>query len=379
MRNFALEVFFSKWEFAAKHHLTASDAQGMTLSELLLLASAEDRARFDVLHLGYTKTFGSPTLLAEIARTYDAISDDQLLCFAGAEEGIFVAMRVLLSADDHAVVTTPNYQAAETIPLSICAVTGVPLDEANHWALDIDAVKAALRPNTKLISINFPNNPTGAIPSRATFDALVDLCRSRGIWLFSDEVYRLIEREPASRLPQVADVYERGVSLGVMSKAYGLPGLRIGWLACQDRVFLGKCELYKHYLSICNSAPSELLAEIALKAADTILTRNRSIVQHNTGLLNAFFGHFPDVFDWRPSDGGCVAFVRYKPSPWGTDGVEAFTQRLVEESGVLLLPSSIYHSELGPVPQDRFRIGFGRFGMEEGLAAFREWLMRNRA
>ena len=379
MRNFALEVFFSKWEFAAKHHLTASDAQGMTLSELLLLASAEDRARFDVLHLGYTKTFGSPTLLAEIARTYDAISDDQLLCFAGAEEGIYVAMRVLLSADDHAVVITPNYQAAETIPLSICAVTGVPLDEASGWALDVDAIKAALRPNTRLISINFPNNPTGAIPSRPTFDALVDLCRSRGIWLFSDEVYRLIEREPASRLPQVADVYERGVSLGVMSKAYGLPGLRIGWLACQDRVFLGKCERYKHYLSICNSAPSELLAEIALKAADTILTRNRGIVQHNTGLLNAFFGHFPDVFDWRPSDGGCVAFVRYKPSPWGTDGVEAFTQRLVEESGVLLLPSSIYHSELGPVPQDRFRIGFGRFGMEEGLAAFREWLMRNRA
>ena len=379
MRNFALEVFFSKWEFAARHHLTASDAQSMTLSELLVLASAEDRARYDALHLGYTKTFGSPTLLAEIARTYDAISDDQLLCFAGAEEGIYVAMRVLLSADDHAVVITPNYQAAETIPLSICAVTGVPLDEANHWALDVDAVKAALRPNTRLISINFPNNPTGAIPSRPTFDALVDLCRSRGIWLFSDEVYRLIEREPASRLPQVADVYERGVSLGVMSKAYGLPGLRIGWLACQDRVFLGKCERYKHYLLICNSAPSELLAEIALKAADTILTRNRGIVQHNTGLLNAFFGHFPDVFDWRPSDGGCVAFVRYKPSPWGTDGVEAFTQRLVEESGVLLLPSSIYHSELGPVPQDRFRIGFGRFGMEEGLAAFREWLMRNRA
>ena len=122
-------------------------------------------------------------------------------------------------------------------------------------------------------------------------------------------------------------------------------------------------------------SPSELLAEIALKARDTILARNRGIVQHNTGLLDAFFADFPDLFDWHPSDGGCVAFVRYK----GGDSVEAFTQRLVEESGVLLLPSSIYHSELGPVPQDRFRIGFGRLGMEQGLAAFREWLMRNRA
>ena len=375
MRNFALEVFFSKWEFAARHHLTASDAQSMSLSELLALASAEDRARYDALHLGYTKTFGSPTLLAEIARTYDSLTDQQLLCFAGAEEGVYVAMRVLLKPGDHAVVITPNYQAAETIPLSICAVTGVPLDVANNWALDIDAIKAALRPHTRLISINFPNNPTGAIPPRATFDALVDLCRSRGIWLFSDEVYRLIEQDPLARLPQVADVYERGISLGVMSKAYGLPGLRIGWLACQDRAFLGECERYKHYLSICNSAPSELLAEIALKARDTILARNRGIVQHNTGLLNAFFADFPDLFEWRPSDGGCVAFTRYK----GADGVEAFTQRLVEESGVLLLPSSIYHSELGPVPHDRFRIGFGRTGMEAGLAALRDWLMRNRA
>ena len=375
MRNFALEVFFSKWEFAARHHLTASDAQSMTLSELLALASPADRARFDALHLGYTKTFGSPTLLAEIVGTYDAITDEQLLCFAGAEEGIYVAMRVLLTADDHAIVITPNYQATETIPLSICAVTGVPLDEANGWALDINAVRAALRPNTRLISINFPNNPTGAIPPRATFDALVELCAKRGIWLFSDEVYRLIERDPLARLPQVADVYERGISLGVMSKAYGLPGLRIGWLACQDRAFLEACERYKHYLSICSSAPSELLAEIALKARDTILARNRGIVQHNTGLLDAFFTDFPDLFDWHPSDGGCVAFVRYK----GSDGVETFTERLVEESGVLLLPSSIYHSELGPVPQDRFRIGFGRTGMEQGLAAFREWLMRNRA
>ena len=373
MRNFALEVFFSKWEFAVQHYLTASDAQSMTLTELLALASPEDRARFDALHLGYTKTFGSATLLAEIAGTYDTITDQHLLCFAGAEEGIYVAMRVLLKADDHAVVVTPSYQAVETVPLSICAVTGVPLDEANGWALDLDAVKAALRPNTRVVSINFPNNPTGAIPSRVTFDALVELCRSRGIWLFSDEVYRLIERDPALRLPQAADVYERGLSLGVMSKAYGLPGLRIGWLACQDREFLEACEHYKHYMSICNSAPSELLAEIALKAREPILARNRGIVRHNAALLDAFFADFPDLFDWRPSDGGCVAFVRYK----GTDGVERFTERLVEESGVLLLPSSIYRSELGPVPQDHFRIGFGRANMEPGLAAFREWLMRN--
>lgn len=374
MRNFALEVYFSKWEFAAKYHLTASDAQSMTLSQLLAHASPADRERFDNLHLGYTKTFGAESLLHEIAQTYDVIGEEQLLCFAGAEEGIYVAMRVLLKPEDHCIVITPNYQAAETIPLSICAVTGVALDENANWALDLDAVRAALRPNTKLISINFPNNPTGAIPSQETFAALIELCRERGIWLFSDEVYRLIEHRSDARVPQVADVYERGVSLNVMSKSYGLPGLRIGWLACQDRAFLQECERYKHYLSICNSAPSELLAEIALKAREAIVGRNRDIAHRNLDLLDGFFADFPGLFDWRRPDGSCVAFIRYN----GADGVERFTERLVEETGVLLLPSSIYRSELGPVPQDHFRIGFGRSNLPESLAVFREWLMRNR-
>jgi aspartate/methionine/tyrosine aminotransferase len=372
MRDFALEVYFSKWEFAARHHLTASDAQSLTLAELLGYASPADRERFDTLHLGYTQTFGASSLRAEIAGTYEAIAPDQLLCFAGAEEGIYVAMRTLLGPEDHVIVITPNYQAAETIPLGICAVSGVPLNEHDHWSLDIDRVKAALRPNTRLISINFPNNPTGAILPRDRFDALVDLCRQHGLWLFSDEVYRLIERDPALRLPQVADVYERGISLNVMSKSYGLPGLRIGWLACQDRAFLSACERYKHYLSICNSAPSELLAEIALKAREPILARNRAIVAANLALLGPFFAEFPALFDWREPDGSCVAFLRYK----GGDGVEAFTTRLIEEAGVLLLPSSIYRSELGPVPANHFRIGFGRTAVPEALAAFGDWLRR---
>jgi aspartate/methionine/tyrosine aminotransferase len=374
MRDFALEVYFSKWEFAAKHHLTASDAQSLTLNELLAQASPRDRDRFMNLPLSYTKTFGAETLLPVIAETYDHISEHNLLCFAGAEEAIYTAMKALLTPTDHCIVITPNYQAAETVPLSICAVTGVALDENNNWALDVDKIQAALQPNTKLISINFPNNPTGAIASQEAYAALIELARARGIWIFSDEVYRLIERAPELRLPQMADVYERGISLNVMSKAYGLPGLRIGWLACQDRELLIKCERYKHFLSICNSAPSEMLAEIALKARTFILDRNRKIVRNNIVLLNDFFAEFKDRFEWREPDGSCVAFIKYK----GAEGVEAFTTRLVEEAGVLFLPSSIYRSELGLVPADRFRIGFGRNGIAAGLGALRDWLLRNR-
>jgi aspartate/methionine/tyrosine aminotransferase len=231
-------------------------------------------------------------------------------------------------------------------------------------------LRAALRPNTRLISINFPNNPTGKIISRACLDAIVELCRARGIWLFSDEVYRLIERDPARRLPQAADAYERGISLNVMSKAYGLAGLRIGWLACKDPAMLLKFERYKHFLSICNAAPSEVLACIALKAGHTLLTRNRALVRANLKVLEAFFGDYAQLFDWREPDGGCVGFIRYL----GADGVEEFTRRLVEEAGVLFLPSSVYRSELGPVPENCLRVGFGRAQLPAGVAALRTWL-----
>src|SRR6185437_588804 len=243
-------------------------------------------------------------------------------------------------------------------------------DRERNWDLDMDLLRAALRPNTKLISINFPNNPTGKILERDHFEEIVAICRSRGIWLFNDEVYRSIERDPGRRLPAAVDAYERGISLNVMSKAYGLAGLRIGWLACKDRAMLVRFERFKHFLSICNSAPSEVLARIALKAREKILDRNRAVIRANLAVLNAFFADYAHLFEWREPDGGCTAFIRYK----GAEGVEEFTRRLVEEAGVLFLPSSLYRSELGPVPQDCLRVGFGHSHVPRGIAALRRWL-----
>ena len=372
--DFRLETYFSKWEFSARYHMTASDAQSLTIKELLALADAPDREAFETLSLGYTQTFGAPELLEVIASTYERLAPADLLCFAGAEEGLYVAMHALLDKGDHAIVVTPNYQSSETIPLSLCEVTGVALDPEQGWTLDIDAVAAAIRPNTRLISINFPHNPTGKILERERFDALVDLCRQHGIYLFSDEAYRLLGLGEGGQLPAVADVYERGLSLAVMSKPYGLPGLRIGWIACQDRALLSRMERMKHYLSICNAGPSEVLARIALKAREPILARIHQLMRHNLRLLDGFFREFEGLFEWYRPDGGCIAYPRYL----GAEGVERFATDLVERTGVLLLPSSIYESALGPVPQDRFRIGYGRTHMEEGLEVFANYLRGRR-
>ncbi|MBT6036552.1 MAG: aminotransferase class I/II-fold pyridoxal phosphate-dependent enzyme [Kordiimonadaceae bacterium] len=374
MRNFELEVFFSKWEFKAKYHLTASDMESMSMKDLLALASDDDRAAFDNLWLGYTETYGLPALRSEIAKTYDTLEDQDILCFNGAEEGIYAAMKAMLTPDDHVIVIVPNYQAAETIPLSICDVTGISLQADNDWALDIDAIIGALRPNTKIISINFPNNPTGKIISREELDTLVEIARKFEIYIFSDEVYQGIELDENKRIPQLADIYEKGISLNVMSKAYGLPGLRLGWIACRDHDILQDIERYKHFLTICNSAPSEILSLIALKARDKILQRNKALLSQNLDKLDKFFGEFPDVFEWNRPDGGAVAYPKYI----GDGTANQFCEDLLEETGVLILPPRIYNSELLSTPQDRFRIGFGRSGMDEMLDVFYHYLKKNR-
>jgi aspartate/methionine/tyrosine aminotransferase len=369
-RNFELEIFFSKYEFKVRYNAGGSVIQSLTIAELLELCNTDEHKQWDALYLGYTETRGGPDLREVIADTYDTIKADNILCFAGAEEGIFATMHAILEPGDHALVAYPNYQSAETIPCGICDVTGIPLDPKNNWTIDIDYVKDHIKPNTKLISINFPNNPTGKIIEKDKYLALVNLCRNHGIYLFSDEVYRLMERKPALRLPQAADIYEKAISLNVMSKAYSLAGLRIGWIATQDKVLSRKTEKIKHFLSVCNSGPSEFLATVALRNRDRILERNRRIVESNLKHLNAFFEKHSSLFEWVEPDGGCIGFPRYK----GKESVEDFVNRIIEKLGILFVPASVFRSDLGATPADRFRIGFGRLYFPEAMNELDEYL-----
>jgi len=373
--DFRLETHFSKWEFKARYHMTASDAESISLRDLLAMATPAERDAFEGMSLGYTETFGAPDLRETIATTYQRQSATDILCFAGASEGIFAANTVILDKDSHAIVVTPNYQSHETLPVAICEATGVPLDPDDGWSLDIDRVRDAIKPNTKLVTINFPHNPTGTILPLDRYMALVELCRTHGIYILHDEIFNGLGPTGTQHLPFIADVYERGLSLNVMSKSFGLPGLRIGWIACQDAEILSAMERMKHYLSICNSGPSERLTNIALNNRDRLLQRNCGIVDANLPKWEAFFARHPDLFDWYRPDGSCMAFPRYK----GPEGVEEFCRSAVEDSGVLLLPSTIYRSDLGPTPTDRFRLGYGRHGLDEGLAALEAHVMRNKA
>ena len=371
MRKFELEAYFSEWEFNARYHMTPSDMGSMTLDELLSMASEEDKEKLNNLYLGYTQILGDPKLREEIAKTYDTMNNDNILCFAGAGEGIYITMRTLLNEDDHAIVITPNYQTAETIALEVCEVSGIALDYQNNWELDLDELESIIKSNTKLIAINFPHNPTGALLSKEKTNKLIDICRKYDLFLFSDEVFRGLERDENDTMPQIADLYEKGLSLNVLSKAYGFPGLRIGWIASKDMQALNALEKYKHYTSICNSAPSEQLAIIVLKNKEKILGQNREIASKNLDILEEFFLNYPKLFEWKRPKGGSIAYPKYL----GEDGVEEFCKSLIKDASVLLLPASIYESELTPTPKGHFRIGFGRNEIfEDGLNAMKGYI-----
>ena len=371
--DFKLETYFSKWEFNTKFNLCASDTESLDLKYLLSICSKDEKKLWDDMRLGYTETFGSDILIDSISKTYDKVDKKDILTFAGAEEGIYISMNSILSSDDHSIVITPNYQSAQTIPSSICDVTNVDLDSKNNWNMDLDILRDSIKPNTKLISINFPHNPTGKIISQDELNQLVDICRDKGIYLFSDEIYRMMERDKTSRLTQVSDMYERGISLNGMSKSYGMPGVRIGWISTKDHKLIDRMEKQKHYLSICNSAPSEILSVMALNSRDIILERTRTIINNNLLELNKFFEEYKYLFHWDQPDGGCIGFPRFKAN----EKIEIFCEKLIKERSVLLLPSNIYDSSLSKSPDNHFRIGYGRVNMPEALVEFKKFINDN--
>lgn len=370
MHDFALGNFLSQWAASTRHDLSASESETLQLADLLAMASAEDAQRWETLTLGYGDPCGAIWLREAIAATYTGLGVDATRCFAGAQEAMVCVARALLSPGDHAVVVVPCYPPSEWAVTAVAAATGVALDPARGWDLDLDRVAAAIRPTTRMIVVNFPNNPTGALISRATLEALVDLCRRHGLYLVSDEVYRLIDRDPATRLPQMAEIYERGVSINGLSKSFGLPGLRVGWVACRDRAALAQIEAVQHVLSGGLAVSSEVLAHIALRAQGRILARNRAIAEANLRLLRAFMTRHASLFAWDEPTGGVAAFPRYR----GPGDAKDFAAGLAREAGVLVLPGCVWRSPLAPVPEDRFRVGFGRLGMEPALAAWEAFL-----
>jgi aspartate/methionine/tyrosine aminotransferase len=364
IRPFAIERFYERWEFQAELMLSSSDCESLSVCELLALEpGAEERLRS--LRLGYTEVPGSLELRDAIASGYASLGPDDVLGLAAAEEGIFVSYHALVGPGDHVVVETPCYGSA----IEVARSTGADVSlwarhYADDWGYDLDELERLIRPETRLLYVNSPHNPTGSQMTAEIQKRVVDVAREHDIVLFSDEVYRGLEHDPADRLPAACDLYDRAISLGTVSKAHGLPGLRIGWLACRDHELLDRVTGMKLYTTICSSAPSELLVALALRHADSIVERNRQLVLENLPLVDEFLGRHGDVFSWVRPTAGPIGFARVAlPCD-----VHAWCERIAGEAGVLLLPGSVYD-----VP-DHVRFGFGRVAVPAALERLDDYL-----
>lgn len=362
---FQLERYFAKYEFSARYLLSSSDCESLSMTELLEMADPQMNDLWEQLRLGYTESWGHPLLRQEIARLYEGIDQQDVLAVV-PEEGIYLAMRALLKPGDHMICTFPGYQSLYEIARSIgCEVTGWEPDEEHGWDFPIADLAEKIRPNTRLVVVNFPHNPTGFLPSRDEFIALVELVRQSGAYLLSDEMYRFLELELGTMLPAACDLYERAISLFGLSKTFGLPGLRAGWLVSRDSQLLEQISRLKDYTTICGSAPSELLAIIALRNKETIINQQTARVRRNAALLDGFIAGHPHRLTLNPPTGGSICFPRMH----GVDDTYAFCEQLVVDTGIMLAPSRVFQ-----YGDQHVRVGIGRENFPEVLDLFGDYL-----
>lgn len=362
MQPFVLERYFAKHEFTAPYLMCSSDVEAVKLKELLALADEEGREWWENFALGYTDYPGDARLRDEIAKLYEGVSREQIYCFAGAQEAIYLTFRAILAPGDHVIATWPGYQSLYEVARGCGAeVSLLELKPEDNWELNLSTLESLIKSNTRLVAINFPHNPTGAAISTETLTKLAGLCEANNIWLFSDEVYRGLQEDQPKSAVEISQI---AISLGVMSKSFGLAGLRIGWIACRERELLQKIAELKDYTSICNAAPSEALAFIGLRSKEHLWARARKIVRANTELFQQCVDRHPDLLKLEPT-----ALAATMAFPKLNADVQQFADDLRAQIGVLVLPDSVYGYH-----QNRFRVGLGRQNFPQVLELFEAFL-----
>lgn len=364
LETFDLERTQSLWENTVDYNLTETGLHPFTLEELL---SRDEIEALHSLRLGYGQTNGSIELREAISALYADTSRDQVLVTNGSIEANFVAMWSLLDAGDELVLMLPNYMQIWGIARSFGVnVKPFYLKEELGWQPDIDALKKLVTPQTKMIAVCNPNNPTGAVLSEANRAALVDMARKAGAWLYADEIYRGAELSGVET-PSFLGSYEKVIVAGGLSKAYALPGLRVGWLAGPERE-IAEMWARRDYTTIATSLLSNRIAALALqpeKRAE-ILARNRKILKENLIVLKAWAAGHDGLFDFIPPQAGGMAFLRYAMEMNSTQLVT----RLREEKSTFIVAGDCFGMD------HRVRIGIGseQDYLLAGLARFSDFL-----
>jgi aspartate/methionine/tyrosine aminotransferase len=362
IQPFLMERWQSKWENTVRYNLSESGVHAMSLGELVDVGSLRD------LRLGYPQTNGTEALRSAIARLYKGADADNVLVTNGSAEANFVSVWSSIEPGGEIVVMVPNYMQIPGLAKGLGAVVRTfPLEErGGRWAPDLDALDRAVNAHTTLIAVCNPNNPTGAVMTGEEMDRICAIAGRVGAWVLADEVYRGAELAGGAT-PSFWGRYDRVLAVSGLSKAYGLPGVRIGWIAGPaDRIE----ELwgYKDYLTICPSLIGDRLAQIVLEPAmhSRIIERTRSIIRAQYPIIEHWLVSHSGLFDFIPPQAGAIVYARYNTDIASHDLIE----RLRTEKSVLAVAGDHFGME------HYVRIGFGHdLGhLEHGLALFAELL-----
>lgn len=367
IEDFKLERYFAKYEFQAKYLLSSSDCDGYSMKYVLENADTDELKLWENLKFGYTESAGNPILRESISNFYKKITPENIVVSSPGEVN-FILMNTLLQKNDHVICMSPAYQSLYQVVKSInCDLSFWKPDEKS-WYFNADELEKLIKKNTKLIIINFPHNPTGAFPSKKELEKIVEIAKKNNIWLFSDEMYRLLTLGNTPDIPSVCDLYEKGVSLWGMAKTFGLAGLRIGWVTSKDKKLLEKIVAYKDYLTICNSAPSEILSVIALNHKENFVNPNLKKITQNIKFFTDFAKKHQSIIDFIPPKAGSTGFIKLNIP----ETTFEFSENMVKKTGIMTVPSEMF--DFG---SKHIRIGFGRENFPQVLEIFDSYLEKN--
>jgi len=355
IETFALERWMTTWETQVEYDIAESGILPMTVNDLLDLLPEDERAatqaRLLDTRLGYSEAPGSIELRSLIAATYHDTGPDEVLVTTGAIEANFLAFNTLLDPGDHVVAVHPAYQQLYSVPRAIgCDVSLWELRPENNFRYDLSELEALLRPNTKLIVVNTPHNPTGAMLSADDLARVHELAAERGGWVLCDEAYRWLDVPGGDAFaPPVRNLGGQAISVGTFSKPFGLPGLRIGWLAAPAEI-VARCWWMRDYITLSPGKLNDALAVLAFQHRDQITERTHRIVEANLVTAKQWFADNADVVAWTPPRGGLLALMRYDLDIPSTD----LADRLAGEYSVMLAPGAAFGYE------HHLRIGIGQ-------------------
>lgn len=347
IEHFKMERMQSTWENEVEYNLSESGVHPLTLREFL---SGDEVREIQDIPLGYSQSNGTPELREQIARLYPGATLDHVLVTNGSSEANYLLMWRLIEPGDEVIFMMPNYMQMWGLVRGFgAALKPLWLRENLGWAPDLDELRKLVTPKTKLIIVTNPNNPTGAVLSGEAMSVIVEVAALAGAWIVADEIYQGAERI-GETTPSFWGRYDRTLIVNGLSKAYGLPGVRIGWIVA-PKEFITKTWPYHDYTTISPGVLSDRIARIALSPAnrEKILKRTRTIIQKNYSQLESWLNKRAGLLSCVPPRAGAIAFTRYALKANSTDLVT----RLIKEKSTLIVPGDHFEMDL------YLRFGFG--------------------